>query len=267
MRAFALALGIFLGSSQSFAYDFTDDFENGIYWQSFPIAISKFVDSHSEGTVLANLLDQATNEWEDVSGMDIWSVVDGYQVSNSYSGNHIRWSNNFGEETGYSPTTTLAVTVRHRVGTYFTQIEIILNGENSKLRANQDDILYQTILHEVGHTIGIDHSEYNSAVMYASLQGISSLSFDDQEAVIAIIDETNGRQESGFVSSLASESSSNGANALACGSVSLISGEGPGGGNGPGSGAATVILGFILVVLFQKLSTLSELTRQYLPLK
>ena len=31
-----------------FCYDFTDDFENGIYWGSFPISVAKYVSTASE---------------------------------------------------------------------------------------------------------------------------------------------------------------------------------------------------------------------------
>ncbi len=254
-KAVIVVLGIILGSSSVHAYDFTDDFENGFYWESFPIAFQKFVDSAAEGEVLNQLISTAENEWENTVGVNLWNVTSDYVVSSSHSGNHIRWSNNFAEETGYSPITTLAVTVRHRVGTYFVRTEIILNGENQQLRSNQGNLLYQTVLHEMGHTLGIDHSAYVSAVMYPSVQGINQLSYDDQDAVIDIVDETQQRQEIGFVSSLATETK-NSANALACGSVSLVTNSDNG--DGPGSGAATVIMGFLLVVIFNR-------ARQILP--
>ncbi len=262
-KATITILGWILGLVSTHAYDFTEDFENGIYWRSFPVTFEKYVSSTSEGSVLDSLVAQAEGEWEDAVGSDVWTIPDGHHVSSSYSGNVIRWSDNFAAETGYSPTSTLAVTVRHRVGTYFSKVEIILNGENSRLRANTSNILYQTILHEMGHTIGIDHSQYTSAVMYASLQGINSLSNDDQNAVVAVVDEAIYRQSTGYVSALAAGDDSNGGNMLACGSVALVSENN----NGPGSGAATVILGFMLVLLFQKVSQFSRLTRQTLPIR
>ncbi len=256
-KARVMLLGLFLGISSAFAYDFTEDFENGFYWETFPISFQKFVDSSAEGEVLNQLVSAAENEWENAVGVDLWNIADQYVVSSSHSGNHIRWSNDFAQETGYSPVSTLAVTIRHRVGTYFVRTEIILNGENERLRSNQGNLLYQTILHEMGHTLGIDHSEFSSAVMYPSVQGINRLSFDDQDAVVDVVDETRLRQEVGFVSALSTETSGN-ANALACGSVSLVTDSDSG--DGPGSGAATVIMGFLLVII-------SSRARQILPVQ
>lgn len=256
-KAKIVVLGFFLGISSALAYDFTDDFENGFYWESFPLGFQKFVNTSAEGEVLNQMVTAAENEWEDAVGVDLWNVASEYVVSSSHSGNHIRWSNNFAEETGYSPITTLAVTVRHRVGTYFVRTEIILNGENEKLRSNDGNLLYQTVLHEMGHTLGIDHSEYTSAVMYPSVQGINQLSFDDQDAVVDVVDVTQQRQETSFVSALATETTHN-TNALACGSVSLATDSSDG--DGPGSGAATVVMGFLLVVVFNR-------TRQIMPVQ
>lgn len=262
-KAIFLILGVILGLKTSYAYQFTEDFVNGIYWRNFPITMKTFVDTASEGSVLSQLISEAEQEWENSTGTDIWSFPDSYEVSNSYSGNYIRWSNNFAEETGYSPISTLAVTIRYRVGTYFTQTEIILNGENAKLRANQNGILYQTILHELGHTIGIDHSEYTSAVMYASLQGIDRLSFDDQEAILALMDQTVERQETGYISALATETRTD-KNALACGSVAFINSDDNN--NGPGNGALTVVFGFLLTLLFSQLTSTKATGRQKLPI-
>lgn len=256
-KAKIAVLGFFLGISSAFAYKFTDDFTNGIYWKSFPIAFQKFVNSNAEGKLLNQFVSQAENQWENAVGVDLWNVASGYVVASSYSGNFIRWSNNFAAETGYSPITTLAVTVRHRAGTYFERVEIILNGENSSLRSNQGNMLFQTVLHEMGHTLGIAHSTYPTAVMYPSIQGINSLSSDDQQAVIAIVDQTQKRQETGYVSTLASGSNKN-KGALACGSISLVGDSDQG--SGPGSGAVTVVLGFLLVLLLSK-------TRQFLPIR
>ena len=262
-KATIAVLGLILGFVSTHAYDFTEDFENGIYWRTFPVSFEKYVDSASEGSVLDSLVASAEGEWEDAVGSDLWTIPDGHHVSSSYTGNVIRWSNNFAAETGYSPISTLAVTVRHRVGTYFSKVEIILNGEIARLRANSNNILYQTILHELGHTIGIDHSEYTSAVMYASLQGVNYLSDDDQDAVVAVVDEAIYRQSTGFVSTLAAGDDSSNGNMLACGSVALISNDD---GKGPGSGAATVILGFMLVILLQKFASGFRMTRQKLPI-
>lgn len=249
MKALSLGL-LLLVASPAFAYRFTSDFSAGIYWGGLPISATNFASNQSEAQVLATLVSQAMNAWEDNIGREVWNLNPNVQ-SGSPFGNSIRWSNNFGAETGFNASTTLAVTVRYRTGTFFSRFEIILNGENTALRNNNANILYQTILHELGHVIGLDHSEFTSAVMYASLQGNSRLSNDDVSGAVAAINETLRRQEVGFVSELAREEGSSGANALACGSVAFISSDGnpPANGGGGGSPLFALFLGLLLAML------------------
>lgn len=244
-----------------FCYDFTDDFENGIYWGSFPISVAKYVSTASEGSQLNSLVTQAEAQWEDAVGQEIWDIASGYNISTSYSGNNIRWSDDFAADTGYSASSTLAVTIRYRTGTYFTYFEIILNGENENLRNNTNNMLYQTILHELGHTIGLDHSEYTSAVMYASLQGINSLSYDDEDGFVAVVDETLDRQETGYVSELATSTTTTSSGALACGSVAFIGDDDDT--NSSGGGPATVLMGAMLALMAGMISR----KRQLLPVR
>lgn len=243
MRAFTLRAGLlFLFSLKAYAYSFTTDFNAGIYWSGFPIVAQKFAATEGEGQLLNSLVTQAENAWEDSVGREIWSIAGGFDLG-SPSGNTIRWSNDFAAETGFNPSTTLAVTVRYRVGTHFSKFEIILNGSNTALRNNTSNILYQTILHEMGHVVGLDHSEFSNAVMYPSLQGINRLSADDSDGANAVIDENLRRQSIGFVSALATEPD-NSSNALACGSTVDVSGKNP-----PSGGFLTITLGFLLAML------------------
>lgn len=244
LRAYSIraVLLILFTIKATFPFSFTTDFGAGIYWQGFPIGAQKFVASAGEGELLSRLVSQAENAWEDSVGREIWNIPASYQQVPA-SGNSIRWSNNFASDTGFNPSTTLAVTVRYRTGTFFTKFEIILNGENTALRENSGNILYQTILHEMGHVIGLDHSTMSNAVMYASLQGNESLSGDDIDGANAAIDENLRRQEIGFVSELA-VSENEQSNALACGSIIMVNNDGP-----PGGGLLTVFLGFFLALI------------------
>jgi len=240
------------------AFQFTSDFSAGIYWASLPVGMEKFATTTEEGALLSSLLSQAENAWEDSLGSELWSIPSGFKFG-APTGNSIRWSNNFASETGFNPSTTLAVTIRYRTGTFFSRVEIILNGENQALRANLNNSLYQTILHEMGHVLGLDHSNSTNAIMFASLAGINSLSLDDIRGVNAVYDETVRRQSVGFVSNLAASEKSEG-NALACGSVSLLGG---GNGGGPYGGILTIIFSFALCLSFRYLP---ELIRKNFPL-
>jgi hypothetical protein len=230
------------------AYQFTEDFNLGVYWSRLPITVVKVAANAAEGDQLDSVLLQAEQEWESVVGVEIWDNSQDHYIGSAPSGNVIRWSDNFGADTGFSPDTTLAVTIRYRIGTFFDRFEIVLNGENESLRSNSGGILYQTMIHELGHVLGIGHAERAPAVMEASLQGYNSLQEDDQDAISAIYDETIFRQDTGFVSALAQEQSDS-TNALSCATISLS--QGPPG--GPKSGPLTLFAGILMTLITLKL--------------
>ncbi len=240
-----LALGWFVFSTELFAYSFTTAFNQGFYWSSLPISMSKFAVSDSEGSTLDSLVDQAEAQWENAVGTEIWEMEPGYSLG-SASGNNIRWSNSFAAETGYDANSTLAVAIRYQSGTYVVKTEIILNGNMWALRNNINNMLYTTILHELGHTIGLGHSD-QYAVMYPSLNNLSSLTSDDYTAINAVIDETQRRQSIGYISPYAASNESESNKLAACGSIGELTGIG-----GPKNGfMSSVLLGFFLIFFAQ----------------
>ena len=200
-----LLLMAILLSSKVHAYAFTQDFQKGFYWQSFPIQMGKFVTDPNDGALLEQLTNQAVSDWENASGKNLWNFS-AVQTSSAYSGNYIRWSDNFGAETGYDPTKTLAITIRYNQGTYFQQTVIILNGSLSYLRQNWSNALKVTILHEIGHTLGLDHTTAN-AIMAPTLSSLTTLQSDDIQGVNAVVDETIRRQSTGYISPYSTQSS------------------------------------------------------------
>ncbi|MDO9182175.1 MAG: matrixin family metalloprotease [Bacteriovorax sp.] len=241
-----LLLMVILLSSKVHAYTLTQDFIKGYYWQSFPIQMNKFVTNPSDGAPLEELTNQAVEDWEGASGKNLWNFT-AVQTSSANSGNYIRWSDNFGAETGYDPTKTLAITIRYNQGTYFQQTVIILNGSLSYLRQNWGNSLKTTILHEIGHTLGLDHSTAN-AIMAASLSSLSTLQPDDIQGVNAVVDETLRRQATGYVSPYSTTTSEKSGLLPACGTVEDI-GNGKGPKNGPGNFIGSLLIGFLGIAL------------------
>lgn len=209
------------------AYRETIDFQQGFYWSRFPVSMIVADANATRLQQIKGLVDQAAGEWE--SGLEnLWNITG---VQSSASGNVIRWSNNFGNETGLDENSVLAVTIRYSQGPYIVKGEIIING-NNRLNGS-DSNLHTVIVHEMGHTLGLDHSEYNNAVMAANLIfNYQGLHWDDQAGMAAIVGETKRRQAIGFVSPLSSAEEEESSSALgSCGTVDLGGGSGGGGGN------------------------------------
>lgn len=233
------------------AYTVTQDFSKGYYWPSFPIQMNKFVTNPSDGVLLENLTNQAVQDWESVTGKNLWNFST-VQSASTFSGNYIRWSDNFGAETGYDPNKTLAITIRYNQGTYFQQTVIILNGNLAYLRQNWANALKITILHEIGHTLGLDHSTA-SAIMAPNLSSISTLQPDDIEGVNAVVDETMRRQSTGYVSPYSTTSTQKNSLIPACGTVEDI-GNGSGPQNGAGNFIGSLLVGFLGIAIAKKRS-------------
>ena len=216
-----LLILIFVQSAH--AYQFTRDFQNGFYWKDLPLNISVI---EKENPERKDLLDQLTlsavQDWESATGLSIWNIVGEGKTSNI-----IRWSNEFSKETRMDDTTVLAVAVRYTEGPYFARAEIIING-NHPLNSIVS-YLYTTIKHELGHTMGLDHSDVKSSIMWPELQEYGvGVGEDDVKGMIAAYDTMTERQLTRYVSPLAYEQKSE-SQGLSCATVTttpMVAGQG-----------------------------------------
>jgi len=232
-------------SQVCFAYQLTQDFRNGFYWANLPVKIVVSESIPSKVDVLKRLSQKAVQEWESKSGFSLWSFV------NSGTPNLIRWSDNFAQETKYDAQSVLAVAIRYTDGPYFARTEIIINGNHPINSVEQH--LQTTITHELGHTLGLDHSENMNAVMAPTLQyPYYGLHQDDLDGMNEVVTTTQDRERVNYVSPLAYEEKTSSSSPLSCGTVQVSP-------QGLGQGYFSLALGVLLSVMRRVLNWFKNL--------
>jgi len=210
-------IGIFslFYSFSLFGFNTTNDFSLGFYWKDYPVKITILENDLKLKSTLEKLTIDAVEEWESRTGLSLWDLKSG-------TSNVLRWSRNFAEETKMDPSTVLAVAIRYATGPYFIKSEIVVNG-NHPLNSDINNLL-TTITHELGHTMGLDHSEEMQAVMAPTLQEpYLGLHEDDIAGMSFIYEETRKRQITGYISPLAYNEEKV-TQPLGCGTVGLVGG-------------------------------------------
>lgn len=242
-------LSLALCSLSSWAFRYTKDFSDGFYWSSLPIQFIVMDTDSQRMNMIASIAQDAVSDWQEALLDNLWNVSSqqGSPVSNR---NIIRWSTNFGQETGMSESSTLAVAVRYTGGPYIARGEIIINGKHPiNSFSNQ---LKTVLVHELGHTLGLDHSDVNEAVMAPSLDlHYDGLHYDDIQGMSNTVMETKRRQAIGYVSPL-SRNETTQSSAMNCGTIDISGGDG-GSGGGPMSLIFSVGIG-LMVMIFSRTS-------------
>jgi hypothetical protein len=204
--------------TNAWGYSLTQDFVNGFYWASLPINLAVVDSNSSRKALITNLARTAIGEWESKTGLSLWNFSEGGTK------NVIRWSNNFAAETKMDPTSVLAVAIRYTNGPYFAKTEIIINGSHY-LNSSREHLL-TTITHELGHTIGLDHSENMMALMAPTLQNpYMGLHQDDLLGMEEAYAQTEERQLTGYISPLAYKTEESSSSPLSCGTVGVNGGH------------------------------------------
>ncbi len=245
MLKLILFMGLSLFSFTSQAYRLTQDFNDGFYWSSLPIQFIVMDPDAQRMNMIASIAQDAVSDWQDALIDNLWNVSS-QQSAPVSNRNIIRWSTNFAQETGMSESSTLAVAVRYTGGPYIARGEIIINGKHPiNSFPNQ---LKTVLVHELGHTLGLDHSEVNEAVMAPSLDlHYDGLHYDDVQGMSITVQETRRRQAIGYISPLSRRETTE-SSSMSCGTIDISSGDG-----GSGGGSMNLILSLslgLIIIMF-----------------
>lgn len=152
----------FLIANHLFSYEVTQDFKLGYHWTGFPLSVRVIEKNLYQKSLTQAAVSEAIVLWEQNYGSQIWSLN---EVDNVNTDIDIYWVSNFEEKTGYDEYETLAITIRHSHIPYIKKAEIVLNSQ--RLSISEMNNLITVLVHELGHTIGLDHSLDQEAIMYA----------------------------------------------------------------------------------------------------
>jgi hypothetical protein len=258
MKIFALFT--FLFSYSLHAYVYTQDFSKGFYWQAFPV---RMIISGTDFTgYLPQVADMAMKTWEDnsVVGRNIWDISNVSQV------NSIQWSSNASDFQGLDMGQTLAIAIRYNQVPYVIKAQIFLNkthanfyGLNAKLN------LYKVLVHELGHTLGLDHNSSTPSIMapylntwenhYCDQSSYSSclvnyLTNDDVNGGNSAFNEHARRQAVGYTFAQESNTEITQKGLAACGTVEVIGDSDDS--NGPGNFLVSISFGLLLMMIVRK---------------
>lgn len=260
---FFLQLIIFFISSNALAYKFTNDFSTGFYWQAFPIRVQQ-VGSDPTGK-LSFLADLAMKTWElnSVVGHNIWDIDGTTQV------NTIRWSSDPNDFSGLSMSDTLAIAVRFNQVPNVVKAEIIINSTHSAFStigqtvATRNLNIYKVLVHELGHTLGLDHNSIEPSIMAPYLNYYNYgctlvesqlgcleqyITDDDVAGSMAAYSEHVHRQVTGYTFALAGNQESSAQSTVgACGTVAMVGSDGDDDGSGPMNFVFSLAIGVLLI--------------------
>ncbi|MDH4469244.1 MAG: matrixin family metalloprotease [Bacteriovoracaceae bacterium] len=199
----AIILAAQITTTTSFAYQFTSDFRAGFFWMNFPIyfTVNPSEIDETDLKMTEDALVDAIEIWfsQSSSPIKIWEFIPWDQAQGRGNIQTIKWSSNFTKDTGYSALGTMAVTMRQSSTPFIRKADIVINTSHTSLK-NQENLTL-VLIHELGHTIGLDHSSQAGAIMYSSLSfgpmANRDLTPDDIDGYNAVVAENLNRQRNG----------------------------------------------------------------------
>lgn len=219
------------------AYRLNSVAEAGARWMNLPIQM-EINTSNNDGlssSEVTSTIEEAMDKWNTGTNKNIFQLTGTNSVSSSQAmaldgTSQIVFSNNFMADTGFDPSTVVAIGGQYGNGTEMRDAFIVFNDESvtwtltgraEPSATGYSDHLLSIALHELGHTIGLGHSQYSDAVMYGTRTALvkDNLTQDDIDGALYLTSSS----VTGSGSSSTRRSSGGG-----CGSISNVNNTGSG---------------------------------------
>nr|WP_319493590.1 matrixin family metalloprotease [uncultured Desulfobacter sp.] len=170
----------------NFAENSLVDATLGLSYSGYPTFEAIFDSEQKE------LIRMAFQAWEDVADIDFVETDDASSVDIRIGWDSIDGSSNNGGATLGQATVWSVNDNITRAAVQIDLADFSTADFSTASPASGKWSFLGTVTHEVGHTLGLDHSEFSSALMYALASDTVTLTSDDIDAIVAVYGQSQG---------------------------------------------------------------------------